>query len=117
MSCAADKTHAESADFRRFRRQLFHASLATVLSSLKPGMTVPEVVLCPDGHYRHIIWGLGPYIADYPEQVLLCCIVQGWCPRYVLFYNVSILKLNFFFCKDAGRHQDNSTAVMVYRSD
>jgi hypothetical protein len=24
---------------------------------------------------------LGPYIADYPEQTLLTCVVQGWCPR------------------------------------
>ncbi|KAG6825100.1 hypothetical protein H0H92_004703 [Tricholoma furcatifolium] len=23
----------------------------------------------------------GPYIADYPEQALLACIVQGWCAR------------------------------------
>ena len=79
----ATKTDSGSADFRRFRRQLFHASLATVFSSLKPGMTVPEIALCPDGHFRFIIWELGPYIADYPEQVLITCIVQGWCPRYV----------------------------------
>ncbi len=46
-------------------------------------MTTPEVTLCADGHYRRVIYGLGPYIADYPEQVLLACVVQGWCPRYV----------------------------------
>ena len=44
-------------------------------------MTVPEVVRCSDGHFRRAIWGLGPYIADYPEQTLLACIVQGWCAR------------------------------------
>ena len=44
-------------------------------------MTVPEVVQCPDGHFRQAIWGLGPYVADYPEQTLLACIVQGWCVR------------------------------------
>ncbi len=81
----ATKAHTESADFRRFRRQLFHASLAIIFGSLKPGMVTPEVVKCPNGHFRLVIWGLGPYIADYPEQVLLCCIVQGWCPRYVSF--------------------------------
>jgi len=83
---AATKSQAESADFRRFRRQLFHASLAIIFSSLKQGMTTPEVALCPDGHYRLIIWELGPYIADYPEQVLLSCIVQGWCAKYVIFF-------------------------------
>jgi hypothetical protein len=41
----------------------------------------PEVVRYADGHYRRTIYGLGPYIADYPEQVLLACIVQNWCPR------------------------------------
>ena len=29
------------------------------------------------------IYGLGPYIADYPEQALLACIIQGWCARWV----------------------------------
>ena len=40
---------------------------------------------CPDGHYHRIIFSLGPYIADYPEQVWLTGIVQGWCPKYVLY--------------------------------
>lgn len=43
-------------------------------------MSTPEVTRCPDGHLRRVIYGLGPYIADYPEQVLAACIVQGWCP-------------------------------------
>lgn len=37
----------------------------------------------PDGHFRRVIFKLGPYIADYPEQVLLACVLQGWCARYV----------------------------------
>ena len=49
-------------------------------------MTTPEVVRCPDGHFRRVIYGLGPYIADYPEQALLACIVQGWCPKCVAYY-------------------------------
>ena len=44
-------------------------------------MKEPEVIRYADGHYRRTIYGLGPYIADYPEQVLLACIVQNWCPR------------------------------------
>jgi Plavaka transposase len=73
----------DDADFRKFRRQLLHSSLAKILESLKPGMTTPEIVRFPDGHFRRVIYGLGPYIADYPEQALLACIVQGWCPKYV----------------------------------
>ncbi|KAH8106722.1 hypothetical protein BXZ70DRAFT_1069328 [Cristinia sonorae] len=66
--------------FRKFRRQLFHSSISTILQPLRSAMTTPEVAKCPDGHYRRVIYGLGPYIADYPEQVLAACVVQGWCP-------------------------------------
>ncbi|KAJ6599646.1 hypothetical protein B0H10DRAFT_2322680 [Mycena sp. CBHHK59/15] len=76
-----DCENQDSTEFRTFRRNLFHGSLAHILQSLKPGMTVPEVTLFADGHYRRAIYGLGPYIADYPEQVLLACVVQGWCAR------------------------------------
>ncbi|KAI0244925.1 hypothetical protein BJV78DRAFT_1277591 [Lactifluus subvellereus] len=64
-----------------FRHQLFHSSLAAILEPLRPAMMTPEVMRCPDGHFRCVIYGLGPYIADYPEQALLACIVQGWCPK------------------------------------
>lgn len=79
----ADRQHQNSAEFREFRRHLFHDSLRRILASFKDGMRTPEVVRYADGHYRRTIYGLGPYIADYPEQVLLACIVQGWCCRYI----------------------------------
>ncbi|KAJ7572018.1 hypothetical protein C8J56DRAFT_809850 [Mycena floridula] len=68
-------------EFQRFIRQIYHACLARVFAPLKDGMTKPDIVHCPDGHYRRVIYGLGPYIADYPEQVLLAGIVQNWCPK------------------------------------
>ncbi|KAI0318160.1 hypothetical protein OF83DRAFT_1163587 [Amylostereum chailletii] len=76
-----DKEFQKDSRFRLFRRQLFHSSLNVILQPLRPGMTKPEVMLCADGHYRQIIFGLGPYIADYPEQVLLACVIQNWCPK------------------------------------
>jgi hypothetical protein len=79
----ADKQHSDDIAYRRFRRRLFHSSLTTILSSVRLAMTVPEIVRTPDGHLRRVIYSLGPYIADYPEQALLACVVQGWCPRYV----------------------------------
>lgn len=82
LHCLADKQHADSVEFRRFRRNLFHGSLNKILQTLRPGMEKPQVLRYGDGYYRRTIYGLGPYIADYPEQVLLACIVQGWCPRY-----------------------------------
>ncbi|KAJ7589408.1 hypothetical protein C8J56DRAFT_1049066 [Mycena floridula] len=44
-------------------------------------MTILEVIRCPDRHFWQAIYGLGPYIADYPEQVILAGIVQNWCPK------------------------------------
>ncbi|KAL1732449.1 hypothetical protein EV714DRAFT_206607 [Schizophyllum commune] len=77
----ADRKDDTDTEFKRYRQQLFHASLAAVLQSLKHGMSTPEVLRCPDQHYRRCIYGIGPYIADYPEQVILSGIVQGWCPK------------------------------------
>lgn len=45
-------------------------------------METPDVTRFPDGHFRRTIYGIGPYIADYPEQVMLSGVVQRWCPRY-----------------------------------
>jgi len=79
----ADRESNQDPHFRNFRRQLLHSSLAKMLEPLRPGMTKPDIVRCPDGHFRRAVYGIGPYIADYPEQALLACIVQNWCPRYV----------------------------------
>jgi len=78
-SILGTRKDATSSLFRLFRRQLMHESLRVVLAPLKPFMTKPDVVKCPDGHYRRAIYAIGPYIADYPEQVLLAAIVSGWC--------------------------------------
>ncbi|CAA7264658.1 unnamed protein product [Cyclocybe aegerita] len=56
-----------------------YISLGNVHNS--PHMVKPRVTCCADGHYRRVIYGLGPYIADYPEQALLACIMQNWCPK------------------------------------
>lgn len=83
VSIAADKLHAGSDVFRNFRRQLSHTAISGMLKSLHPAFTTPEVARCPDGHFRRAIYGAGPYIADYPEQCMLSCLVQGWCPKFV----------------------------------
>ena len=68
-SLAADKAHTNDVDFCQFRRKLFHVSLSYIPQSLQPGEVTPEIFQCPDGHFRRIIWGIGPYIADYPILV------------------------------------------------
>ncbi|KAH8979524.1 hypothetical protein EDB86DRAFT_3067015 [Lactarius hatsudake] len=67
--------------FQMFCRQLYHSCLELVFAPLKPYMTEPKVMKCPDGHFRRTIFGLGPYIADYPKQVYLSGIVSTWCPK------------------------------------
>ncbi|KZT64211.1 hypothetical protein DAEQUDRAFT_679009 [Daedalea quercina L-15889] len=74
----------DSDEFRTFRKQLYHASLAKILSPLKQAMQEPEVTHCPDGHFCRAIYQLGPVIADYPEQVVLTGIVSGWCPKCLI---------------------------------
>jgi hypothetical protein len=73
-------------------------------------MTTPEVARFPDGHFRRVIYGLGPYIADYPEQALLACIVQGWCPKYV-FYADLMLTDKSFRCTAPSRDLDSGQYV------
>ncbi|KAG2347176.1 hypothetical protein BDR05DRAFT_945548 [Suillus weaverae] len=73
--------HKETKEFHDFRRQIFHSSLVKILETFKNPMLMPEIAHFGDGHYRHIVYGLGPYIANYEEQVLLTSIVRNWCPR------------------------------------
>ncbi|KAI1786865.1 hypothetical protein LXA43DRAFT_897215 [Ganoderma leucocontextum] len=72
-------------EYRVFVKELYHAALAQILSPLRPGMTTPHVMRCPDGHLRRAVFELGPFIADYPEQVCLAGIVSGWCPKCLAY--------------------------------
>ncbi|KAJ6533564.1 hypothetical protein B0H19DRAFT_1324326 [Mycena capillaripes] len=65
------KKHRTKPEYQRFCRQMYHASLALVYQPLKPFMETPDIVRCPDGHLRRVVYGIGPYIAHYPEQVWL----------------------------------------------
>ncbi|KAG2052446.1 hypothetical protein BDR06DRAFT_983134 [Suillus hirtellus] len=71
--------------FCKFKKQMFHSSLSKILANLKPKMTTPEVMQYGDSHYHHVIYGLGPYITDYEEQVVLAGIVKNWCRRCLTF--------------------------------
>jgi hypothetical protein len=79
----ASKRQRKKDAFKTFQRQLYHACLELVFGAIKPYMERPKVVRCPDGHFRRAVFSIGPYIADYPEQVWLAGVVQDWCPKYV----------------------------------
>ncbi|KAG1868059.1 hypothetical protein C8R48DRAFT_671547 [Suillus tomentosus] len=75
------KEHNNDVKYRNFRRQLFQCSLAKIFKSVKPFMETFDITRFPDGHFRRTVYGFGPYIADYPEQLILSGVVQNWCPR------------------------------------
>ncbi|KAF8802592.1 hypothetical protein BYT27DRAFT_7226303 [Phlegmacium glaucopus] len=77
----SDQKYDNDPLFRKFKRQMYHATLTTILKPLCPGMTEPVICCCPDGHHRQIIYNLVAFIADYPEQVTLAGTVSGWCPK------------------------------------
>jgi hypothetical protein len=78
----ADRKYDKDPAFRKFKRQMYHDTIAAILRPLKSAMKTPVIRRCPDGHFRRVIYGLAAYIADYPEQVYLAGVVQGWCPKY-----------------------------------
>ncbi|KDR82217.1 hypothetical protein GALMADRAFT_58542, partial [Galerina marginata CBS 339.88] len=77
----ASKSQRKKPAYQKFCRQLYHKCLEFAFTPLKPYMESPKVLKCPDGHFRRAIFSLGPYIADYPEQVWLSGTVQDWCPK------------------------------------
>ena len=74
----------DTEEFRTFKRDLTHRSIATILFPLRPFMKTPDIILCPDGYFRRAIYGLGPHISDYPEQMALTWLLLGWCPTCVI---------------------------------
>jgi hypothetical protein len=76
-----DRDDDDGKPYKRWCRQLFHGSLSAIFGSLRPFMTKPDIVRCPDGHWRRAVYQLGPYIADYPEQVLCSCILYLRCTK------------------------------------
>ena len=55
--------------------------------------------------------GKGPYIADYPEQALLACIVQNWCAKCALFFSLHLINLVLILlCTDV---KDTGLTLMV----
>ncbi len=77
----ADRRYDNDAEFRKFKRQLYHSSISTIFSSIREYMGTPIIRRCPDGHLRRVIFDFGSFIGDYPEQVMLAGVVSNWCAR------------------------------------
>ncbi|KAJ3551631.1 hypothetical protein NM688_g4593 [Phlebia brevispora] len=61
------------------RRAHRNAIMVLGFLAIPKGEPKYDVARCPDGYWRRAVYTLGPYIADYIEQVLAANIVQGWC--------------------------------------
>ena len=67
--------NCEHENTAQFCRHIFHKCLRRILKPLQVAMEIPELVLYGDGYYWNTVYSIGPYIADYLEQVLLSCMV------------------------------------------
>ncbi|KAH9923725.1 uncharacterized protein BXZ73DRAFT_91410 [Epithele typhae] len=79
------REEANNKEFHLFRKQVYHDVIKHILLPLRPYMHIPLPLRCPNGHWCAAIFDIGPFLADYPEQVYVSGIVQGWCPKCLAF--------------------------------
>jgi hypothetical protein len=77
----ADLKFIKDEDKRRMAHyDLFHSCMRKVFAPLiQAGLRGVEMV-CPDGGVRRVFPIVGAYMADYPEQCLVCCTKSTRCP-------------------------------------
>ena len=73
-------------------------------------MTTTEIVHCLDDQFHQAVSSLGPYMGDYPEQTALACMVQNWCPKYVMdFSDIFVYNVHNLYL--GAQHQQMTLTV------
>ena len=61
------KEDNDDPEFRLFKKQVYYGTIKRILEPLKDAISTPIVLRCPDGHFRRVIFSIGPFMADYPK--------------------------------------------------